>query len=191
MTQINEISPVMAARPQVKVFPVEGKGLDRILSDPEHRRLFHKQLKQSNPFVVAFYRIGLLSLFGVSRTVMLLTTRGIKSGKLRTTPIGYFKIGGAIHLFSAWGKGTAWYKNMITHPEEVWIQIGMDKKPVTAQPLVELGEILRTLEQFIAESPSQAAYLFGWEPGRDRMEDADFSRVIDRVLIVRFVDKNA
>jgi deazaflavin-dependent oxidoreductase (nitroreductase family) len=191
MTQINEISPAMAPGPQAKIFPVEGKGLDRILSDPEHRRLFHHQLKQSNPFVVAFYRISLLSLFGMNRTVMLLTTRGNKSGKLRSTPIGYFKIGGVIHLFSAWGKGTAWYKNMIAHPEEVWIQIGMVKRPVNAQPLVDPAEILRTIEQFTVESPSQAAYLFGWEPGRDRMEDSDFSRVIDRVLIVRFVDKNA
>ncbi|MGE5221849.1 MAG: nitroreductase family deazaflavin-dependent oxidoreductase [Omnitrophica WOR_2 bacterium] len=134
------------------------------------------------------YRMGLLPLFGASRTVMLLTTRGRKSGKLRSTPIGYFRIGGVIHLFSAWGKSASWYKNILANPRDVWIQIGLRRFPIQAQALEEPADVRRTLEQFVTESPEQAHYLFGWEPGFDQMERADFSEVIQRVSIVRFIE---
>lgn len=170
-------------------FPLEGTNLARVMHDPQHRKSFHAQLKQYNPFIVALYKIGLLPLFGAARTVMLLTTRGNKSGKLRSTPIGYFRIGGCIYLFSAWGKGTGWYRNIVANPRDVWIQIGMRKLPARAEALEEPAEIQGILEQFVTESPAQAHTLFGWEPSHDQIISADFSEVIDRVLIVRFIEK--
>jgi deazaflavin-dependent oxidoreductase (nitroreductase family) len=119
---------------------------------------------------------------------MLLTTRGSKSGKRRSIPIGYFMIGGVIHLFSAWGKTTAWYKNMRAHPDDVWLQVGLRKFHVCAQPVEQPAEILNTLTRFVEESPGQAHSLLGWDADRDRIGAADFSVVIDRVFIVRFVE---
>lgn len=172
----------------IRKYPLEGTNLYKVLCDSQHRLSFHAQLKTYNPLVVFIYRIGVLPLLGVSRTVMLLTTRGRKSGKLRTTPIGYFRIGGVIHLFSAWGKNASWYKNMIAYPMDVWIQIGLHRFPVLAQILEKPPEPWSTIEQFLNESPIQAHYLFGWEPGRDRIERADFSEVIQRVTIIRFIE---
>lgn len=176
-------------QPVVRKFPLEGTNLYKVLFDPQHRQSFHVQLKTYNPLVVILYRMGLLPLFGASRTVMLLTTRGRKSGKLRSTPIGYFRIGGVIYLFSAWGKGASWYKNMLADPRDIWIQIELRRFHAHAQILEEPTELWHTLEQFMTESPAQAHYLFGWEPGRDRMNSADFSEVIQRVSIVRFIEK--
>jgi deazaflavin-dependent oxidoreductase (nitroreductase family) len=190
MNQIIEIKKETALHePTTRKFPAEGTHLARILSDPKHRQAFHAQLKRYNPWVVILYKSGLLPLFGMSRTVMLLTTRGRKSGKLRSTPIGYFRIGGVVHLFSAWGKGASWYKNMVDSPDHVWIQIGMAKQPARTEVINQPDEIMKTLAQFIDESPDQAHYLFGWEPKLDRLDHADFSMVIDRVLIVRFIPK--
>jgi deazaflavin-dependent oxidoreductase (nitroreductase family) len=172
-----------------RVFPAQGTNLAKILTDPQHRRAFHAQLKRYNPFIAAFYKSGLLPLFGISRTVMLLTTRGRKSGKLRSTPIGYFRIGGIIHLFSAWGMDASWYKNLAASPDEVWIQIGMRKWPVLAEIIDNPDEIMRTLAQFINESPATAHYLFGWEPNQDQLDRCDFSQIINGVLIVRFIQK--
>lgn len=172
-----------------RTFPAPGTGIARLLTDPQYRRTFHAQLKTYNPWMVALYRAGLLPLFGVSRTVMLLITRGKKSGKLRYTPIGYFRIGGAIHLFSAWGKDASWYKNWKANPQDVWIQIGLRRRPVEAQALEDPAEIRRTLEQFIHESPPQAKYVLGWEAGVDDIDRADFSPFLDRVLIVRFTEQ--
>ena len=175
--------------PFLKTFPTSETNLYKILHDPQHRQKFHAQLKRWNPWMVGFYRIGLLPLFGASRTVMVLTTRGCKSGKIRSTPIGYFRIGGAVHLFSAWGKRTGWYANLIAHPDQVWIQIGMKKQSVRAKILENPSEIRRTLKQFLEESPVEAKALFGWEPEKDKIETSDFSEVYERVLMVRFVEK--
>jgi deazaflavin-dependent oxidoreductase (nitroreductase family) len=190
MNQIIEIEKETAmVEPTTRKFPAEGTNLARILSDSQHRQAFHTQLKRYNPWIVIFYKSGLLPLFGISRTVMLLITRGRKSRKLRSTPIGYFRIGGLVHLFSAWGKGSSWYKNLVDSPDQVWIQIGMRKQPARAEVIDQPDEIMRTLAQFIDESPDQAHDLFGWEPEKDRLDHADFSMVIDRVLILRFIPK--
>lgn len=186
--QMNDQDPPMVQQ-TMRTFPIPGTNLARILSDPQYRQSFHVRLKQYNPLVVVLYKIGLLPLFGGSRTVMLLTTRGRKSGKLRSTPIGYFRIGGVIHLFSAWSKATSWYKNMTTCPEDVWIQIGMHKLSVNWVELTNPEEIMQTIAQFVTESPAQARYVFGWDPDIDRLDQADFSNLIKRVLIVRFSKK--
>jgi deazaflavin-dependent oxidoreductase (nitroreductase family) len=190
MNQTMESEQIDQVVPTIKTFPTEGTNLSKILSDQQYRQSFHAQLKQYNPLIVALYKIGLLPLFGVSRTVMLLTTRGRKSRKQRSIPIGYWRIGGIVHLFSAWGKATSWYKNMKACPENVWIQIGLRRWAVQPQELTDPNEILRTIAQFINESPAQAQYLFGWDPGSDRLDQADFSTIIHRVLIVRFIEKN-
>jgi deazaflavin-dependent oxidoreductase (nitroreductase family) len=174
---------------QPRVFPIPGTNLGRVLSEPEFRRDFHNKLKKYNPIIVALYRIGLLPLFGAARSIMILTTKGRKSGKSRQAPVGYFRIGGTLYLFSAWGKKANWYKNLAANPEEVTIRIGWKKLPVRATVLENSAEIQRTLEQFVTESPKQARYLFGWDPAQDRIENADFSAIINEVLIVRFDEK--
>jgi deazaflavin-dependent oxidoreductase (nitroreductase family) len=176
-------------QPLTRVFPIPGTNLDRVLSEPEFRRNFHAKLKKYNPVIVALYKIGLLLLLGAARSIMILTTKGRKSGKSRQTPVGYFRVGGVLHLFSAWGKNSNWYKNLTANPDDVTIQIGRKKLPVRAQVLVDPAEIQSLLELFVTESPEQAHNLFGWDPGQDRIEIADFSAIIQRVLIVRFTEK--
>jgi deazaflavin-dependent oxidoreductase (nitroreductase family) len=172
-----------------KSFPIVGTNLFRVISDPLYRQSFHAWLKRFNPLVVTLYKIGLLSLFGGSQIVMLLTTKGRKSRKQRSTPIGYFRIGGVVHLFSAWGENTSWYKNMIVYPEDVWIQIGPHQWAVKWIKLNDPQEILKTITQFVTESPAQAHYLFGWDPDHDQLDQADFSNLINRILIVQFFEK--
>ena len=95
-----------------RAFPRPGTPLSQVIGDSEYREAFHRRLQASNRFVVAFYRIGLLPLLGAGKTTMLLTTRGRKSHRLRRFPVGYFRIGGDIHLLSGWGKRANWYKNL-------------------------------------------------------------------------------
>jgi deazaflavin-dependent oxidoreductase (nitroreductase family) len=186
MISVPEQAPANPDPAAVRTFPAEGSNLHRVLSDIPFRHAFHARLKRYNPLVVALYRAGVLPLLGAGRTVMLLTTKGWKSGKRRSTPIGYFTIGGVIHIFSAWGKSSSWYKNLLANPEEAWIQVGMRRHRVHARPLENPAEIQRLLECLIIESPHQARTLFGWEPGRDRLDRADFSAIIERVVVVRF-----
>ncbi len=172
-----------------KSFPTQDKNLARVLSDPIYRTAFHARLKKYNPAVVALYRCGILPLLGASRSVMLLGTIGRKSRQRRYTPIGYWRIGGRLYIFSAWGKQAGWYKNLAANPNDVTIKLGLRNLRVRPQPLNDPIEIQALLEQFVSESPRQAQVLLGWEPGRDSLAGADFSPIIQDVLIVRLVEK--
>lgn len=186
MEQRFEVSRNEPAETFRKTYPAEGSSLKKQLSDAAYRENLHSQLKKYNPLMATFYKIGLLPLFGVSKTVMLLTTMGRKTGKLRSTPIGYFKVGGQVYLPSAWGKNTNWYKNIMAAPDKVWIQIGMKKKAVTIHEVIEPAEVQSLLERLVKESPANAKMIFGWNPGVDRLENADFTEVIEEVIFIRF-----
>lgn len=172
-----------------KQFPQPETNLAKILSGSDYRTKFHANLKTWNPVIAFLYRMGILPLLGMSKTVMLLITRGCKSGKIRYTPIGYFTIGGKKYLISAWGRGTGWYRNLTASPQQVAIQIGLKKQSVIPQELTEPTEIRRTLEELISESPDVAKYLFGWDPGVDELDKSDFSQMIERVMLIRFIPK--
>ena len=170
-----------------RVFPLPDTNLAKILSGSEYRQKFHANLKTWNPVIVFLYRIGLLPLLGISKTVMLLITKGCKSGKTRYTPIGYFTIGGEKYLFSAWGRKTGWYRNLTANPGAVTILIGIKKHSVRPVEITVPDIINQTLEKLIIESPEVAKYLFGWDPQTDQISQSDFSPIIERVLIMKFL----
>ncbi len=173
----------------IQVFPKPGTVLAGVIGDPAYRKTFHQRLQSSNRFVVALYRIGILLMLGAGKSTMLLVTRGRKTQHLRRFPVGYFRIGGEVHLFSGWGKDSNWYKNLRANPSEVWLQIGFRTFPVCAQILEDPAEIRRTIECLILESPESAQRLFGWDPKSDRLDQADFSPIVEKVLIVKFINR--
>jgi deazaflavin-dependent oxidoreductase (nitroreductase family) len=60
------------------------------------------------------YAIGLGALYG--RFVLLLTTRGRRTGKLRITPLQYEQVNGAFVVASARGARADWYRNVVADP---------------------------------------------------------------------------
>lgn len=173
----------------VRLFPRPDTVLAGVIGDAAYRQSFHQRLQSSNRFVVALYRLGLLPLLGAGKTTMLLITRGRKTRRLRRFPVGYFRIGGETHLLSGWGKDSNWYKNLRANPEEVWLQIGFRTFPVRAQIIEDPAEFKRTIECLILESVASAQRLFGWDPQSDRLDRADFSPMLEKVLMVKFVNK--
>lgn len=91
--------------------------------------------------------------------VLLLTTTGRKSGKVRTTPLGRFDWqGGYLIVASNSGQPThpAWYLNLVSHPQ-VTVQVYDKVIPVTAEVLT--GEArAQAWQQVIATAPSYANY---------------------------------
>jgi deazaflavin-dependent oxidoreductase (nitroreductase family) len=61
------------------------------------------------------YKIGLGPVYG--RFVLLLTTRGRKSGLPRTTPLQYETMDGVIYVASATGQRADWFRNILANPE--------------------------------------------------------------------------
>ncbi len=84
---------------------------------------------------VFFYRIGLPIFSGF---VLLLTTTGRKTGKLRRTPLEYRlePETGCTIVMAGWGGKTDWYRNAQANPN-VQVQVGRHRFQAVAEPLAE------------------------------------------------------
>jgi len=71
--------------------------------------------------------------------VVLLTTRGAKTGRTRTTPVGGFPDGENSWLVAASLGGAAhhpaWFFNMAKHPDDIWLEVGKERFKVAQSPL--------------------------------------------------------
>ena len=62
--------------------------------------------------------------------VLILTTKGRRSGKIFSNPVGYFeRDGGYLIVASKRGAPTnpAWFVNMAKNPDKVWLEVGNRK----------------------------------------------------------------
>lgn len=180
------LSNLESSKSILKTFPIPGSSLYKILYDQEFKQSFHARLKQGNRWVATFYKLQMLPLLGLGGQIMLLTTRGRKSKKMKDTPIGYFRIDKKIYVFSGWGNGTNWYQNMMVYPQDVSLQIGLRRYRVAPEVVEDTGEKKRLIEELTRQDPSGANTLMGWDPQVDDLERADFSVMIEKVLIVGF-----
>ena len=75
----------------------------------------------------------------MSFPVILLTTKGAKSGAERIVALGGFHEGDDawIILASKGGSKThpAWLNNMVAHPDDIWLEVGKRKMKVLAESL--------------------------------------------------------
>jgi deazaflavin-dependent oxidoreductase (nitroreductase family) len=71
--------------------------------------------------------------------VVLLTTTGAKSGLQRTTTLGGFADGDEAWLVVASNGGAlnhpAWFINMVTNPDDIWLEVGKRKLKVRGESL--------------------------------------------------------
>ncbi|MFN8413326.1 MAG: nitroreductase/quinone reductase family protein [Anaerolineales bacterium] len=92
--------------------------------------------------------------------VLILTTKGRKSGKIISSPLGYFeRDGGYIIVASNGGQKTnpSWYYNIKGNPEDVSIQVN-DKK-MKVKPEIILGAPRRPLYDWIVSmAPNYGEY---------------------------------
>jgi deazaflavin-dependent oxidoreductase (nitroreductase family) len=66
--------------------------------------------------------------------VVLLTTKGAKSGQERTVTLGGFADGDDAWLIVASKSGAAdnpaWFNNMVKNPDDIWLEVGARKMKV-------------------------------------------------------------
>jgi len=99
--------------------------------------------------------------------VVLVTTKGAKSGLQRTTSLGGFVDGDQSWLVVASNGGSprhpAWFRNMVQHPDEVWLEVGSRKMKVKGESL--LG---REREEALARIAGISARYGGYQKKTDR-----------------------
>ena len=71
--------------------------------------------------------------------LLLLTTRGAKSGQVRTTPLVYHRDGDRYVIAASKGGAPshpAWYHNLLTNPDAE-VEVGTEKFKVRARPIAK------------------------------------------------------
>jgi deazaflavin-dependent oxidoreductase (nitroreductase family) len=102
--------------------------------------------------------------------VVLLTTRGAKTGRIRTAPVGGFPDGENTWLVAATIGGAArhpsWFLNMAKHPDDIWLEVGTERFKVRGESL-EGQERAEALARIAKIAPSL------WQiPRQDRSRDS-------------------
>jgi deazaflavin-dependent oxidoreductase (nitroreductase family) len=105
--------------------------------------------RRANPLLHTFLKVPVWIYHGPIaellrwRCVMLLETRGRRSGLPRTTAVSFMPVDDHYVVFSGWGTGSNWYRNVRAY-SEVWITVGRERTRATAR-LVEDPERRRQL----------------------------------------------
>jgi deazaflavin-dependent oxidoreductase (nitroreductase family) len=97
------------------------------------------------------FRLGLGPLVGLL-PLLILTTRGRKSGLPRHSVLEYRQHGSKHYVVSAWGKRTQWFQNLLAHPL-VTVQKGQEQFGARASVVDDSGEALRVLYLFRKKAP--------------------------------------
>lgn len=95
------------------------------------KTIYHR-MKALNERMAANYRRG----FGPTRSVLLLTTTGRKSGLLRVTPLQFEAVEGDYYVASARGQAADWFKNIQANPN-VQVQIRERAFAAVAEPVTD------------------------------------------------------
>ena len=104
-------------------------------------------------------RVGHLGGFLKDFPVLLLTTKGAKSGRPHTTPLMYVADKGRPVVFATAGgspKNPAWYHNLLAYPE-VEVEIGEESFGAVAV-VAQGAERERLWELAVASNPPLGAY---------------------------------
>jgi deazaflavin-dependent oxidoreductase (nitroreductase family) len=96
------------------------------------------------------YALGLGPIIG--RVILLLTTKGRKSGLSRVTPLQYEQIDGLIHIGSARGTKADWYRNIEANPE-VFVRVKGRKFQGKGETVTELHRVADFLEHRLRNRP--------------------------------------
>lgn len=108
---------------------------------------------------LTLFRLGLGDVLNVLR-LMILTTRGRKSGKARYAAVEYRRHGSKIYLVAAWGERTDWYQNLLVDPL-VTIQLGREKVSALADKVTDPAEASRALNLFRQDAPARYDAVLG------------------------------
>jgi deazaflavin-dependent oxidoreductase (nitroreductase family) len=93
--------------------------------------------------------------------VVIVTTRGNKSGKIRKTPLMRVEHDGEYALVASKGgapQHPVWYYNLVSDPDSVLIQDGPEPFPVTVRELEDGDARAQWWERAVAAYPPYAEY---------------------------------
>ncbi|MFX1533214.1 MAG: nitroreductase family deazaflavin-dependent oxidoreductase [Promethearchaeota archaeon] len=165
-------------------FPRPGSMFYNMAFNEKSKKRYIRLFKLFNKIIIPLYRLKVLSILGFGRRLLILSTKGRKSGKIRKSGLEYFRINNAIHIISGFGQKSDWFKNMIANPDHVYVQVGFRKFHAN----IEVLEEAETEDVFRWFAKNHSTYMkagFGWNPKQDNPETADFSSLTRILKVIR------
>lgn len=132
---------------------------------------------------VLFYRLGLGDLVNAVH-IMILGTRGQKTGLPRYTSIEYRRHGSKIYIVSAWGERPHWFGNLQKTPD-VLVQQGRKHFAARASAVTNPGEALRVLHLFRRRAPFVYDPIIARLSAREKVDERSLPEVSHEITIVR------
>lgn len=130
------------------------------------------------------FRLGLGNILHFTH-IMILTTRGRKTGLPRHAAIEYRRHGSKYYVVSAWGTRPHWFQNLLADPL-VTVQQGARTFAAQATVVRDQGEALRVLHLFRRTSPQYYEQLAVRVSGDSRAHDVTrLPEITDQFTIVR------
>jgi len=135
------------------------------------------------------YALGLGPIIG--RLVLLLTTRGRRTGLLRVTPLQYEQIEGKYFVGSAFGDRADWYRNILADPD-VRVRVGRKVFKAFAEPSTDPVRIADFLEHRLVNRPRMIGMMLRAEglprsPSRQDLENL----AEDKALVILHPAENS
>jgi deazaflavin-dependent oxidoreductase (nitroreductase family) len=166
--------------------PRKGSALFNLLrGDNETTKKSLRNWKKLNKAVIFLYELGLLPLIGAGWYILLLYTKGRKSGKIRVTPLEYRRRRESVLIFSARGKRSDWYKNLKMNPDDVKLRIGFKTHIPRIDLIEDADDVKEILGWYVKKNSRSSKMLFGWDAEKDRFETTDLSLLINTIKIVK------
>jgi deazaflavin-dependent oxidoreductase (nitroreductase family) len=133
----------------------------------------HRAFIPLNALAVPALEAGFGALFSNPATgyLMVLRTRGRRTGKMRTAPLGYVILDGAIYCCAGFGRETAWYRNLLADSAVEVVLPGRTLIGMAAD-VTDSGERARAYRALIASLG-----------GIGRMALGDLQRLDDETLL--------
>jgi deazaflavin-dependent oxidoreductase (nitroreductase family) len=161
---------------------------DLINGTSEQKEKAIKKFKFMNSVVVPLYRIGFLPLLGFSRIFLLLETAGRKSGNRCITPLEYHRINSIIHIISARGEKSDWFKNLRETPDKVLVKLGFHRFKPKIEIIEDPKEKIEVLKWYVKTHPTFAKYLMGWNKRIDDQESGVLNSIANFFQIIKLYE---
>lgn len=135
--------------------------MEALMRHPGARRAFRALNRW---FMVPCLRLGLGPLMGnpLSGYIMLIKTRGRKSGQLREAPVNYAILDGAVYCLAGWGAASHWLRNLEADPR---VELLLPGRAVRGQAAIvtDPDEALRAMRAVLIAG-GFAGFAFGFNP---------------------------
>jgi deazaflavin-dependent oxidoreductase (nitroreductase family) len=138
-----------------------------------------------NPIVRFFLRSPLHGM--MSKSLILITYRGEKSGKEYTLPVTYLEDGAAIYVMPGMPEKKVWWHNIHRDTPVKLTVRGQVKsaKATRLEPESDLKTVIRVLNLFIQRNPPVST-LFNIRRNEDgRLNQEDLEKAAARIIIIR------